>query len=300
MQSLQILRTFARTNRTKTMLSKYKLNQLYFKDTQFANLMTRRIFNVLLIANPYDAFMLEDDGRIDEKIFNEYTSLSLRYPPRFTQATTCDEAHAKLQAMSFDLIICMPGTGDNESFDVARNIKADYPHIPMVILTPFSHGITQRIANEDLSPFEYIFCWLGNTDLLLSIIKLIEDKMNLEHDVNEVGVQLILLVEDSIRFYSSVLPNLYKFVLKQSQEFSTEALNAHQRTLRMRGRPKIVLARNYNEAIAIYEKYKNNVLGVITDVRFPREERGEKDGQAGIRLCEYIRNNDPFVPLIMQ
>ena len=300
MQSLQILRTFARTNRTKTMLSKYKLNQLYFKDTQFANLMTRRIFNVLLIANPYDAFMLEDDGRIDEKIFNEYTSLSLRYPPRFTQATTCDEAHAKLQAMSFDLIICMPGTGDNESFDVARNIKADYPHIPMVILTPFSHGITQRIANEDLSPFEYIFCWLGNTDLLLSIIKLIEDKMNLEHDVNEVGVQLILLVEDSIRFYSSVLPNLYKFVLKQSQEFSTEALNAHQRTLRMRGRPKIVLARNYNEAIAIYEKYKNNVLGVITDVRFPRQERGEKDGQAGIRLCEYIRNNDPFVPLIMQ
>ncbi len=300
MQSLQILCTFARTNRTKTMLSKYKLNQLYFKDTQFANLMTRRIFNVLLIANPYDAFMLEDDGRIDEKIFNEYTSLSLRYPPRFTQATTCDEAHAKLQAMSFDLIICMPGTGDNESFDVARTIKADYPHIPMVILTPFSHGITQRIANEDLSPFEYVFCWLGNTDLLLSIIKLIEDKMNLEHDVNEVGVQLILLVEDSIRFYSSVLPNLYKFVLKQSQEFSTEALNAHQRTLRMRGRPKIVLARNYNEAIAIYEKYKNNVLGVITDVRFPRQERGEKDGQAGIRLCEYIRNNDPFVPLIMQ
>lgn len=282
------------------MLSKYKLNQLYFKDTQFANLMTRRIFNVLLIANPYDAFMLEDDGRIDEKIFNEYTSLSLRYPPRFTQATTCDEAVALLQSMTFDLIICMPGTGDNESFDVARNIKAQYAHIPMVILTPFSHGITQRIANEDLSPFEYIFCWLGNTDLLLSIIKLIEDKMNLEHDVNEVGVQLILLVEDSIRFYSSTLPNLYKFVLKQSQEFSTEALNAHQRTLRMRGRPKIVLARTYNEAIGIYEHYKNNVLGVITDVRFPHEEWGEKDALAGIKLCEAIRKEDPFVPLIIQ
>ncbi len=282
------------------MLSKFKLNQLYFKDTQFANLMTRRIFNVLLIANPYDAFMLEDDGRIDEKIFNEYTSLSLRYPPRFTQATTCEEALAQLNAMPFDLIICMPGTGDNESFDVARSIKAEYPHIPMVILTPFSHGITQRIANEDLSPFEYVFCWLGNTDLLLSIIKLIEDKMNLEHDVNEVGVQLILLVEDSIRFYSSTLPNLYKFVLKQSQEFSTEALNAHQRTLRMRGRPKIVLARTYNEAIGIYERYKNNVLGVITDVRFPREERGEKDALAGIKLCEAIRKEDPFVPLIIQ
>ena len=282
------------------MLSKYKLNQLYFKDTQFANLMTRRIFNVLLIANPYDAFMLEDDGRIDEKIFNEYTSLSLRYPPRFTQATTCEEALALLSSMTFDLIICMPGTGDNDSFDVARNIKVQYAHIPMVILTPFSHGITQCIANEDLSPFEYIFCWLGNTDLLLSIIKLIEDKMNLEHDVNEVGVQLILLVEDSIRFYSSTLPNLYKFVLKQSQEFSTEALNAHQRTLRMRGRPKIVLARTYNEAIGIYEHYKNNVLGVITDVRFPHEEWGEKDALAGIKLCEAIRKEDPFVPLIIQ
>ena len=282
------------------MLSKLKLNQLYFKDTQFANLMTRRIFNVLLIANPYDAFMLEDDGRIDEKIFNEYTSLSLRYPPRFTQVSTCEEALAQLSTVPFDLIICMPGTGDNDSFDVARHIKSLYEHIPMVILTPFSHGITKRIANEDLSPFEYIFCWLGNTDLLVSIIKLIEDKMNLEHDVNEVGVQVILVVEDGIRFYSSILPNLYKFVLKQSQEFSTEALNAHQRTLRMRGRPKIVLARTYEEAIGIYEKYKNNILGVITDVRFPRVERGEKDGLAGIKLCAAIRKEDPFVPLIIQ
>ena len=282
------------------MLSKLKLNLLYLKDTQFANLMTRRIFNVLLIANPYDAFMLEDDGRIDEKIFNEYTSLSLRYPPRFTQVSTCDEALTQLKNITYDLIICMPGTGDNEGFDVARTIKAARPHIPMVILTPFSHGITERIANEDLSPFEYVFCWLGNTDLLVSIIKLIEDKMNLEHDVQEVGVQAILLVEDSIRFYSSLLPNLYKFVLKQSQEFSTEALNAHQRTLRMRGRPKIVLARNYEEAIHIYMKYKNNILGVITDVRFPRNDRGEKDALAGIRLCAAIRKEDPFVPLIIQ
>lgn len=165
------------------MLSKYKLNQLYFKDTQFANLMTRRIFNVLLIANPYDAFMLEDDGRIDEKIFNEYTSLSLRYPPRFSQVSTEEEALAQLENMSFDLVICMPSTGDNDSFDIGRHIKEKYEHIPIVILTPFSHGITKRIINEDLSAFEYVFCWLGNTDLLVSIIKLIEDKMNLEHDL---------------------------------------------------------------------------------------------------------------------
>lgn len=280
------------------MLSKLKLNQLYFKDTQFANLMPHRIFNVLLIANPYDAFMLEDDGRIDEKIFNEYTSLSLRYPPRFTQVSTEEEALAELNEISFDLVICMPGTGDNDSFDIGRHIKTLYPTTPIVILTPFSRGITKRMQDEDLSAFDYIFCWLGNTDLLLSIIKLIEDKMNLEHDVEEVGVQLILLVEDGIRFYSSVLPNLYKFVLMQSQEFSTEALNAHQRTLRMRGRPKIVLARTYEEATHIYDKYQNNVLGVITDVRFPKNEK--KDALAGIKLCDHIRKTDPFVPLIIQ
>lgn len=122
--------------------------------------------------------------------------------------------------------------------------------------------------------------------------------MNLEHDVEEVGVQMILLVEDSVRFYSSVLPNLYKFVLKQSQEFATEALNEHQRMLRMRGRPKIVLARNYEEAITLYNKYYKNVLGVITDVRYPRG--GVKDALAGIKLCSMVREKDPFVPLIIQ
>lgn len=280
------------------MLSKYKLNQLYFKDTSFANLMTRRIFNVLLIANPYDAFMLEDDGRVDEKIFNEYMNLSLRYPPRFTQASTMEEAQEKLATTTFDLVICMPGTDNNDAFDIARSVKQQYADIPIVVLTPFSHGITKRMQNEDLSIFEYVFCWLGNTDLLLSIIKLIEDKMNLEHDINEVGVQMILLVEDSIRFYSSVLPNLYKFVLRQSQVFATEALNAHQRTLRMRGRPKIVLARSYEEAMSLYNKYSANMLGVITDARFPRD--GKVDPQAGIRLIEEIHKRDEYLPLILQ
>ncbi len=280
------------------MLSKFKLNQLYFKDTSFVDLMTKRIFNVLLVANPYDAFMLEDDGRIDEKIFNEYMNLSLRYPPRFTQVSTKEEAWQKLSDMTFDFVICMPGTDNSDVFDIARSIKERYEHIPLVVLTPFSHGITKRMENEDLSIFEYVFCWLGNTDLLLSIIKLIEDKMNLEHDVKEVGVQMIMLVEDSIRFYSSVLPNLYKFVLKQSKDFATEALNAHQSTLRMRGRPKIVLARTYEEAMALYEKYSDNILGVITDANFPRN--GKKDPEAGLRLLEAIRAQDEYVPLIMQ
>ncbi len=277
---------------------KKKLNQLYFKDTSFVDLMTKRIFNVLLVANPYDAFMLEDDGRIDEKIFNEYMNLSLRYPPRFTQVSTMEEAWQKLAKMNFDLVICMPGTDNSDAFDIAHSIKERYNNIPLVVLTPFSHGITARMEHEDLSIFEYVFCWLGNTDLLLSIIKLIEDKMNLEHDVKEVGVQMILLVEDSIRFYSSVLPNIYRFVLKQSKEFATEALNAHQSTLRMRGRPKIVLARTYEEAMELYNTYSNNILGVISDASFPRN--GEKDPQAGAKLLTEIRARDPYLPLIME
>lgn len=280
------------------MLSKLKLNQLYFKDTSFVNLMTKRIFNVLLVANPYDAFMLEDDGRIDEKIFNEYMNLSLRYPPRFTQVSTEEETWKQLANTTFDLVICMPGTDNSDTFEIACSIKNKYSHIPLVVLTPFSHGITARMEHEDLSIFEYVFCWLGNTDLLVSIIKLIEDKMNLEHDVKEVGVQMIMLVEDSIRFYSSVLPNLYKFVLKQSQEFATEALNAHQRTLRMRGRPKIVLTRTYEEAMDLYNKYEKNVLGIITDARYPRG--GVVDPMAGIKLLAEIRSRDPFIPLILQ
>ena len=280
------------------MLDKQLLNQLYLKDTSFVNLMTRRIFNVLLIANPYDAFMLEDDGRIDEKLFNEYAALSLRYPPRFTQVSTETEAWGELHRNSFDLIIVMPGTDNSDTFDIARGIKHRFQHIPLVVLTPFSHGITARIEHEDLSDFEYVFCWLGNTDLLLSIIKLIEDKMNLDHDIEEGGVQQIILVEDNIRFYSSVLPELYKFVLQQSMEFATEALNEHQHTLRMRGRPKIVLARTYEEATTLYDRHPNNVLGVITDARYPRG--GVVDPQAGVQLLAELRKRDPFLPLILE
>ena len=154
------------------------------------------------------------------------------------------------------------------------------------------------MQNEDLSIFDYVFCWLGNTNLILSIIKLIEDKMNIEHDIHEDGVQMILLVEDSIRFYSSILPNLYSYILAQSKRFSTEALNRHTATLRMRGRPKVVLARTYEEAMAIYDKYSANTLGVISDVRFPMN--GVKDPEAGLKLLRAIRAKDEYVPLIME
>ena len=272
--------------------------KFYLKDVTFVNLMMRRIYNVLIVANPYDAFMLEDDGRVEEKIYNEYVELGLRYPPTFTQVSTTEEAREVLRTMHIDLVICMPGNADNDAFSVARDIKAEFPHMHCIVLTPFSHGITKRMENEDLSIFDYVFCWLGNTNLILSIIKLIEDKMNLEHDINEGGVQMILLVEDSIRFYSSILPNLYNYILAQSKRFATEALNRHSATLRMRGRPKVVLARNYEEAMALYERYSDNVLGVISDVRFPIH--GEKDSEAGLKLMCEIRQNDPYLPLILE
>ena len=189
------------------------IKQLYLKDTSFANLMQKRIFNVLLIASRYDAFILEEDGRVDEQIFFEYTSLNLSSPPRDTQANSFDEAFRELSGKRYDLIIAMPGIENSDTFEKAKEIKSIYPDIPIVVLTPFSQEVSRRISNEDLSGVDYVFSWLGNADLLLAIIKLIEDKMNAEEDFISVGVQVILFVEDSFLFYSSILPHLYKFVL---------------------------------------------------------------------------------------
>ena len=271
---------------------------LVFKDTSFANLMNKRIYNVLLIATKYDAFMLEDDGRVDEQIFNEYTSLSLRYPPRFTQVTTEEEALAELKNRNFELIICMPNIDNRDIFAAAKEIKIHYPNIPIVVLTPFSKEVSKRIANEDLSAIDYVFSWLGNAELLLAIIKLIEDKMNAPDDTASVGVQIILLVEDSIRFYSSALPHLYKFVLEQSQMFAKEALNGHQQTLRMRGRPKIKLARTYEEAVRIFNQYRDNMLGIVSDMSFMHD--GVKDPYAGYKFGQYVRKTGLIIPFVLE
>ncbi len=284
-----------------------EFNSFYLKDVSFAHLMTRRIFNVLIVANPYDAFMLEDDGRVDEKIFDEYTELGMRYPPSFTQVSTTEEAQHVLETTDIDLVICMPGNADNDAFAVAREVKAMKSNVPCVVLTPFSHGITRRMQDEDMSIFDYVFCWLGNTNLILSIIKLIEDRMNIDHDIEEAGVQMIMLVEDNIRFYSSVLPNLYNYILQQSKNFSTEALNPHAAAQRKRGRPKVVLATSYEEAMTLYEKYHDNTLGVISDTRFPMKTPAgrlshveEGDPEAGFKLLREIRRRDEYVPLIME
>ncbi|MFR9165910.1 MAG: PEP/pyruvate-binding domain-containing protein [Dysgonomonas sp.] len=268
-----------------------------FKDTSFANLMTKRIYNVLLIATKYDLFILEDDGRVEEQIFNEYTSLNLRHPPRFTQVTTEEEAITELEENHYELIIYMPNMDDDDIFGVARDLKKLYQDIPLVILTPFSKEVSKRLSTEDVSFADYVFSWLGNSDLLLAIIKLLEDSMNVEHDTETVGVEIILLVEDSIRFYSTALPIIYKIILKESKEFAKEALNEHQRMLRMRGRPKIMLARTYEEATEVYEKYSDNILGVITDMSYMHN--GVKDSLAGYELAKWLKKQDKYLPIIL-
>ena len=275
-----------------------QIRKFYFNDTSFNVLMRKRIYHVLLIASAYDTFILEDDGRIDEQIFNEYVSLNLRYPPQFIQASSQEQAFELLKAEKIDLIITMLSAEKRDTFDLASNIKIKYPNIPIVVLTPFSREVTLKIDQSDLSSIDYIFSWLGNADILLAIIKLIEDKMNVESDVENIGVQTILLVEDSIRFYSSYLPNIFKIIFKQSKKFMTEGLNEHQQMLRMRGRPKILLATNYEDAVALYDKYKKNMLGIISDMAYKRN--GVLDKQAGIRLYEKVKKDDKFMPLLLQ
>ena len=260
--------------------------------------MQKRIFSVLLIATPYDAFMMEEDGRVDEQIYFEYVSLNLSSPPRFTKVANYQEAREELKTKNFDLIIAMPGVDISETFREAKELDELYPDIPFVVLTPFSKEVRRRIANEDLRGVDYVFSWLGNVDLILAIIKLIEDNMNADNDIAEVGVQAILLIEDSIRFYSAILPNLFKYLLKQSMIFSTEALNEHERMLRMRGRPKVLLARDYEEAETLMERYGENILGIISDVRFPRQ--GKKDPKAGFRFARKVREKFPYTPIIIE
>lgn len=274
------------------------LQKYDFTDTSFDLLMQKRIHRVLLICSNYDNYMLEEDGRIDEQIFNEYVSLNLRYPPSFVQTDNAEDAFRILQEGNIDLVISMLSLRGTDVFALAKMIKARYEHIPIVVLTYFSREVSLRLQGEDLSAIDYVFCWLGDASLILAIIKLIEDKMNADFDIENIGVQAIILVENSIRYISSYLPNIYRIVLLQSLDFQREALNEHQRMLKMRGRPKILLANNYNDALDLYKKYKYNVLGVISDISYKKD--GVLDENAGIELCKAVMADDDKVPFLIQ
>jgi len=274
------------------------LDNYYFERTAFNKLMRKRIYRVLLICSPYDAFILEEDGRIDAQLFNEYVSLNLRFPPEIIQVTSAQEAMEVLEQEKVNLVITMLSLVDRDPFELSKEIKENYPGIPIVVLTPFSREVNQRLESMEEKIFDYIFCWLGDVGILLAIIKLLEDKLNVDYDAKIVGVQTIILVEDSFRYYSSYLPNLYKMLITQAKTYVSEGLNEHEKNVRMRGRPKLLMATNFEQAVELYEKYKTNLLGVITDVRYPR--KGKHDREAGFHLLRKIREENSFLPVIIQ
>ncbi|MFH1130576.1 MAG: PEP/pyruvate-binding domain-containing protein [Pseudomonadota bacterium] len=278
--------------------SEYATDRFYFDEPPYDTLMQNRITEILLVCSNYERFVLEEDGRIEEQLFQEYLSLGLGYPPRFTVASTANEAFGLLERKDFDMVITMLETGDSDPSGFGKRIKQLHPGKPIVVLTRFSQGGPSEIERNGSSPIKYVFNWLGNADLLLAIVKLIEDQINAEHDINAVGVQVVILVENSIRYYSSYLPIIYRILFEQARSLMREGLNEHQQTIRMRGRPKIMLATNYEMALDLYKRYRSNVLGVISDISYERE--GEIDPEAGLTLCKHIRGKDPEVPILLQ
>jgi CheY-like chemotaxis protein len=276
-------------------------SSFYFADTSFNLLMQKRIRKILVICSDYDFYMLEEDGRIDEHIFNEYVSLNLRYPPVFIHANSAKQAFQLLEKEAIDLVIEMLSIGDSDTFQLARQVRNQYPGVPIVVLTHFSREVSLRLENEDLTAIDHVFCWLGNPDIFLAIVKLIEDSMNAENDITKVGVQCILLIEDSIRYISAYLPYIYRIILEQSKEFAREGLNEHQQMLRRRGRPKILLAKSYSEAMSAFEKFSTNMLGIISDVSYKASpDHRDTKTKAGLRFCDYVKTKDPNIPFLFQ
>jgi len=268
-------------------------------------LMARRIRRILLVCNNYDSFSLEEEGRLEGRIAREYAELNLSGAPAFTRAATEAEALEMAGVGDFDLVITMYNAGDvAQVFDFAHQMKQRLPEAPFVLLTSFSKEIYRRMERiDDDGAVDRIFCWSGNTDLIIAIIKLLEDALNAEHDILEGGVQCILLVEDSIRYYSTYLPALYKLFLQQNVEAVRDALNEEQQASRKRARPKILMATCYEDAVALYERYKDNLLGVISDIGFVIH-RGDKSEDekidAGLDLCRHIRSGNPKMPILLQ
>lgn len=271
-------------------------------ESNFTSLMEKRVRRILLVCNNYDSFALEEDGRIDVQIAQEYAELNLSNPPAITRAETTQEA-LELLGEPFDLILLVYSAGGSEVWDFAAQAKQHLPQCPIVILSSFSKEVYQRVEKQDKSNVDYLFNWNNSTDLIIAIIKLIEDRMNAEHDILQEGVRAILLVEDSIRYYSTYLPLLYKLVLQQNSIAIRDALNEKQQLLRKRARPKVLMATCYDEAVELYNQYGKNMIGVISDVGFV-VHKGEPSSaeklDAGVDLCQLIREDNPTMPFLMQ
>ena len=273
-------------------------------DSNYTSLMSKRVRRILLVCNNYDSFALEEDGRIDVQIAQEYAELNLSNPPAIMRSESPSEALGLLRNQeSFDLIILVYSAGGNEVWDFAKEAKGLLPDCPIVLLSSFSKEMFLRMEKADKRDIDYLFNWNNSTDLIIAIIKLIEDRLNAAHDILEEGVRAILLVEDSVRYYSTYLPLLYKLVLQQNTIAIRDALNEKQQLLRKRARPKVLLATCYDEAIALYEQYGKNMIGVISDVGFvlhKGEPAAMEKLDAGVDLCKLIREDNPTMPFLMQ
>ncbi|MBG7629050.1 MAG: phosphoenolpyruvate synthase [Bacteroidetes bacterium] len=269
-----------------------------FEEVAFNKLMQTRINKVLIVCSNYDYYMLEEDGRIDERIFYEYTSLNLRYPPSFIHANSAKRAVVMLESDKIDLVITWLDIGNYKAFETSKLIKESFPDVPIAAISHYSAELRKKLERENTGIIDFVFHWNGNVDIFLAIIKLAEDRMNAAHDINKIGVKAILLVEDSLRFYSRYLPVIYKIILKQSDSFMSEGLNEHRRMMLMRGRPKILLATNFEDGKDLFEKYKNNLLGVISDVSYFKG--GKRDSKAGFELLKYIRSYKRYFPVLIQ
>lgn len=267
-----------------------------FKFKGYEYLMRRRIRRVLLVAVPYDSFLLTQDENITEIIAQEYMDLNLHYTPDITKAGSVEEAQQLIKTQKFDVVITLSQVGEDDVGKFISNLKKNYPDL-FVVMMAFNMLEVMDFPKDKKKLLDGMFLWNGDPTLFVTIIKMLEDKINLDHDT-EAGVQAILLVEDSMRFYSIYLPFLYSQVVKQTQILMSEGINFQQKVLRMRARPKIILATNYQEARKLYLKYKNNLLGVICDIQFPNN--GKQDITAGIKLSKEFRKDNPELPVLMQ
>ncbi|MGD1822967.1 MAG: PEP/pyruvate-binding domain-containing protein [Pleomorphochaeta sp.] len=276
----------------------YKLDPTWLP---FSNLMLKHIYNVLLICSDYDRFLLEEDGRVEEALYTEYTQLGLSNPPKITHVNTPQEALNILSSSSrkFELVISMLDLGNERVEELADEIKEIYPYMPIVVLSPSPvHKRNKQIKKKKTPSINNFFYYQGDPMIFLAMVKLAEDKMNIDHDTNEADIQVIILVENSVRFYSSFLPILYKSLITQNRSSILEGLNSWGKILRMRGRPKILLAKTYEEAVEMYNNYKDNILGIISDMSY--ERNNEEDKFAGLELCKTVKQDNPRLPFLIQ
>jgi CheY-like chemotaxis protein len=263
----------------------------------YHELMANKVGDILLVSSPYDAFIMEEEGRLSNRIITEYKGLNLSKPPRLTWVSSAQEAFDRLENKKFDLILAMPSLDGMEVHEFGEKVKEQYADLPFFMLLHNTCDISQYLCLENNKGIDRTYIWGGNADLLLAIIKNFEDEKNVAFDTDNANVRVIIMVEDSPHHYSSILPVIYKQIVLQTQSVIDESINEEHRLLKMRGRPKVLLAHTYEEAMALYEKYKPYVLSVFSDMRYPRE--GKEDENAGLHLLTRIKNEIPDLPLLV-